>query len=386
MSFPLRSRASWLLIPVFGSLLAASACSPSVTPPAGSGGSGGAPVTSGGGSPAVGGSPATGGSGTGGVPAVGGAPASGGNGGSSGGTPGTGGDAGSGGASGLTLVEPIMRSATSYVLEFGNTKFEVDPTQGARVVTYSLGGTNLLSPLAETAEEALNGGSTFWLSPQSAWDWPPIAAIDRDAYTPTVTGTTIDLVGPSATIETSTVHIEKSFSADLAAGAVDLTYSIHNDGAAVAPYAPWEVTRLDRGGLTFWPGAKATAGTVRWEFEPTSMDGVYWWDDSASSGMENNKVSSDGEEGWVAHVVGDILFVKTWTPVATADIAPDHGEVELYLGAGYIELEVQGPQTDIAVAGTTSFAVRWYVQPLPAQTDVSVGSAALLAAARALAP
>jgi hypothetical protein len=322
---------------------------------------------------------------------VGGAPASGGTGGSSGGSSGSGGgDSGGSGGGGLTLVEPVMRSATSYVLEFGNTKFEVDPTQGARVVAFSMGTVNLLSPLMDTTDSppALNGGSTFWLSPQSAWNWPPIAAVDRDAYEVTVNGNTIDLVGSSATIETSTVHIEKSFTANLSAGCVDLSYEIHNEGAAVAPYAPWEVSRLDRGGLSFWPGVQATAGTVRWEFEPTAIDGVLWWDDAASAAasLTNNKVSADGEEGWAAHVAEGLLFVKTWTPVAVGDIAPDHGEVELYLGNGYIELEVQGPQADIPAAGSTSFAVRWYVQPLPAGTDVSVGSAALLAAARALVP
>src|SRR6187551_292958 len=172
-----------LLVPALGFSLYASGCSPAA-PPTASGGSG--PLPSGGGE-GVGGAPATGGASSGGTLGSGGAaPTGGAGGGSSGGTPGSGGEVGSGGATALTLVEPIERSATEFVLEFGDTKFVVDPTQGARVVTFSLAGTNLLVPTALSTGDpvVLNGGSTFWLSPQAAWgDWPPVAEIDSDAYT-----------------------------------------------------------------------------------------------------------------------------------------------------------------------------------------------------------
>ncbi len=378
-----------LWVPTLVLVAHAYACSPTV-PPAGTGGSGGVLGSSGGGPGSGGGSPA-GGAASGGAPSSGGAAPAGGAGGASGGTLGSGGGVGSGGGAPLTLVEPIMRSTSSYMLEFGDTKFEVDPTRGARIVAFSLGGTNMLVQTALSTGDpvVLNGGSTFWLSPQASWgDWPPVEEIDSEPYTATVTGSTIDVVGTTATVGSTMVHIEKSFTADLTAGAVDLTYEIHNDGSSVASYAPWEVSRLPRGGLTFWPGAKAPDAGARWEFEPTAIEGVYWWDDSASaaSSLEDDKVSSDGEQGWVAHVDGSLLFVKTWTPVAAADIALDHGEVELYLGDGYIELEVQGPLSDIAAAGSSTFAVRWYVRTLAEGTDVSVGSADLLAAVDALVP
>jgi len=372
-----------LFLPALGLLLGAPACSSS--PPAtGSGGalgSGGAATTGGG--PGSGGA-STGGSASGGAPGTGGTLGSGG---ASGGGVGTGGEVGSGGSAGLSLVLPIEESATSYRLEFGSYRFVVDPTQGARVTEFSLGGTDLIIPVFE-AGEALSGGSTFWTSPQADWSWPPIEAIDRSAYTPTVTGSTIDLLGGTGTVGTSTVHVEKSFTADLSAEAVDLVYEIHNEGSGAASLAPWEVSRLARGGLTFWPGAKAPGAGIRWDFEPTLLEGVYWWDDAATAAADllDHKVSSDGEEGWVAHVDGDLLFVKTWTPVATADIALDHGEVELYLGDGFIELEVQGPLAAIPAAGSSTFNVRWTVRTLPVGTDVSVGSAALLAAVDALVP
>jgi len=377
---------------LMGGLLLGPACDPS-PPPVGTGGGVGTGGTSGiggaGAQPGTGGTLASGGAvGTGGATTSGGATSTGGGGGATGGQSATGGAGGGSGGAGLTLVEPIERSAGSFVLEFGDYLFEVDPTRGARIVTFSLAGTNLLSPTMLTTGDpvVLNGGSTFWLSPQASWnDWPPVPEIDEDPYEATVAGSTIQVVSAGATVGSAMVHIEKSFSADLAAEAVDIVYEIHNDGAAPATFAPWEISRLARGGMTFWPGGPPPDAGARFDFQPTLVNGVYFWDDSASSAVDD-KVSSDGEQGWVAHVDGDLIFVKSWTPVAAADIALNHGEVELYLGDGFIEMEVQGPEGEIAAAGTSTFAVRWYVRPVPVGTDVSVGSADLLALVDAILP
>lgn len=365
----------------------ASACGGTPTPPVGTGGtgSGGGPAASGG--AGSGGAPASGGVvGSGGAPSSGGAPATGGASttGGSGGQAATGGGS-TGGGSGLTLVEPIERSDSSFVLEFGDYLFEVDPTQGARVVTFSLAGTNLLRPVMLTGDPMwLTGGATFWLSPQVAWNWPPVPEIDQEPYEAMVVGSTIEVVGASATVDSSPVHVEKSFAADLTGEGVIIVYEIHNEATTPVSYAPWEISRHARGGMTFWPGARAPDAAAEWEFEPTLVEGVYYWDDSVSAASDV-KISADGE-GWVAHVEGDLLFVKSWTPVPAEDIALLQGEVELYLGDGFVEVEVQGPYGEIAAAAASSFEITWYVRALPEGTDVSVGSADLLAAVDAVLP
>lgn len=348
----------------------------------GNGGSGGL----GSGGLGSGGSAETGGAGTGGASDSGGASsggaATGGEG--SGGTLGTGGE-GTGGM--LTLIEPVERGADSYVLEFGNTFFEVDPTQGARIVSFSHAGTNLLRPteLVSAGEPFLNGGSTFWLSPQTAWDadpesdWPPPPVIDADPYAVTLVENAITAKSGTATIGMGAqFSVEKRFAADLAAEGIDITYTITNEGEMTASYAPWEVSRHGRGGLTFWPGAEVETG----EFTlGAPQDGVIWWDDSSSSAT--GKVFSDGSEGWIAHVEGGVLLVKVWADHSA--LAPTHGEVELYLGDGYIEIEEHGPYGSIASSGSTPWNIRWYVRPLDASVDIAPGSAALLEMARALA-
>lgn len=319
----------------------------------------------------------------------GGAPNSGGETNMSGGGPGTGGDGsggdgpaaggqGSGGGDGLTLVEPIMRSASSYVLEFGSYSFEVDPTQGARIVEFSLGGTNLLSPLE--AGDFLNGGSTFWVAPQEPdWGWPPPEEMDSGAYTPALDGTTIVTESAASSINDNAISVIKSFSANLTEEAVDIVYEVENGGPAAAQHAPWEISRLARSGTTYWPKGSDTCGGNG--ITPTETDGVYFWKDAAQgSGLTNNKISCDGAEGWMAHLAGNLLFVKKWADVPTANQHSVDKEIQLYLGSDYIEAEMRGPFASIASGASTTWNVTWYVRPAPAETT----DAALIAAARAI--
>ena len=302
---------------------------------------------------------------------------------SDGGAPAAGG-ASTGGTESLEL--PIERAEDNYVLEFGETLFAVDPTRGARIVQFAYAGSNLLLPVELMEGPFLNGGSTLWLSPQTAWDadpetdWPPPEAIDTAPYAASVEGEAIVTIGEPATLGDFEFSVTKRFAADLAAQAIDITYTMINEGTAAASFAPWEVSRHVRGGLTFWPGTEVESG----EFPlGAPIDGVIWWDDSVATETDMGKVFSDGSEGWLAHVQGDLLLVKTWTD--STMLPPAHGEIELFLGDGYIEIEEHGPYGEVQPEEQSPWNIRWMVRPLDAEVDTSVGSEDLLRLARELA-
>lgn len=298
----------------------------------------------------------------------------------------TGGATGGAGGMGSMLDGPIERGEL-LVLEFSPLYFEVDPSSGARISALRLNGSELLT---DAKVNAVNWGSTFWTSPQSDWGWPPPTAVDSDTYTPTVGESSFTAVGLQANFAGKTVAIEKKFAADFARAAVVITYTTRNTGGAPFNVAPWEVTRVAQGGLTFFP-----TGDI--QFTPGGSNplpvfasaNVTWFNGAAHPpDGQQKKMNADGKEGWVAHVAGDLLFLKTFADVPSSAQAPGEGEVEIFAQTasegGYVEVENQGSYAEIPPGGSSTYEVTWIVRELPSGVTAEVGSAALLDFVRSL--
>ena len=343
---------------------------------AGTGGSGG---TTGGGA----GTSASGGSaGTGGSSAMAGSTSSGGapSGGMAG-SLGSGGAAAGNGGGGMpaTLVTPINRSSTSYVLEFGDTYFEVNPMMGARVTNVHLkGGSNLLG-----AGMGDNMGSTFWPSPQANWTWPPtdsasITNINDKPYTPSNDDTSMTFVGMAAT--DVGISVTKKFAADLANEAVVATYTMIGSASGKSA-APWEITRFAQTGVTFFKSG-GTVSSVKPMAQnmdqPTTMDaaGCTWLKSPgtfASASSKDQLLTVNGAGGWLAHADGTWVVVKKFTATPANMIATGEGEIDIYMNnpgntsnsIPYMEVEEQGPYGAVAQNMNVNWTVTWFVRPLP---------------------
>ncbi len=280
------------------------------------------------------------------------------------------------------LVLPILRG-NRYTLEFEDTIFQV-VAAGGQVVNFSIQGKNILWLSADAPSACPSCyGSTLWTSPQSAWNWPPITAIDSDLYTASVAGNTITLVSPVNTSGGPKISVTKKFTPNLSARAIDIEYSVKNAGNVSVSLAPWEVTRLAAGGLSFFPisGSPYSSTTLT----PSLIKENVAWIDLGVNPAGNNKLFADGNQSYWAHTDGSFLFVKSWADVATSAQATGEGEVEFYDGDTYVELENQGSYGPLAPGATRTFDVRWSLRTLqPGQARVT-GDAELLAAANALA-
>jgi hypothetical protein len=334
------------------------------------GGSGGSPSAAGSGgvAPAAGGSLGSGGS-------IGGTASNAGSAGVNGGAPGAGGSAGSA-ASPIVPVE--APSAGLFRFTAGDLILEVDPKTGGRVSKYSLAGADMIMT---KATDATTWGSVFWTSPRlKTWspEWPPPAAIDNGAYTASISGSHLMLTGMADA--TLGVSMAKDYSADSASGWVTINYTINSSKAQKA--APWEVSRVPRGGIAFFPlGSSVTAGPLT----ITQSNGMVWFDDGpkTATSPDGSKLVADGKDGWEAYAFGGTLFLKRFTDQPTsAQVPSPEGEICLYPGATWVEFEVQGPYTSIAAAGNLSWKVQWRLVKIPSSVTVSVGSASLVAFAQ----
>lgn len=294
---------------------------------------------------------------------------------------------GSGGGGNVELKMPIERNG-KYVLEFGDVLFEVDPAVGARVITFSFKGTNAITHDASSDVDGhISYGSTFWPSPQSAWaggKWPPIPEIDNQAYTPSVDGNSIVMTQSMSPSSANKLSVVKRFTPVLNAQAVDVQYTLSNKDSAAASWAPWEITRVPSGGLTFFTTGTnvvqlATSDALAPAGRTMNQGGVTWYKNMSG---DKGKYSADCLEGWLAHASSSLLLVKRFMDVPVAQQAPGEGDCEFYAGNGYVELENQGAYGSLPANGSVSWTVRWYIRNLSDPSIATVGNAAIVTMVR----
>jgi hypothetical protein len=367
----------------------------------GSIGTGGGTTTTGG--TATGGGSTTGGSATGGGTTTTGGVATGGTANTGGGATGgaaTGG-AGTGGSSACAAATITKVSSSDYQLKVCNLTLDVNPQVGARVTKLTLTPsgsstpTNILQPYACTG--AYNGndscnssGITFWTSPQSAWpggSWPPVAAIDGNAYTVTDEGgTSGHLVLTGTADSTQGVTVTKDFSADGATGWITATYTMKASKAIQV--APWQIARVPRGGLVFFPCTTTAITSPNTTWTMTQGSSYDWIDDknqTSVSSSDGSKYVVDGAavQGQTYTLLGyalngNLLLFKFPNVAQGSFATTNEADIEVYPGSGYIELEAQGAYTSLAANGTSTWTIQWRVVPIDSGVTVGANSSSLI--------
>jgi len=258
-----------------------------------------------------------------------------------------------------------------FCLEFGTTRFCVDPKLGGRITEFGTGGENVLCSVDDLGDWT-NGGSTFWTSPQSAWGWPPNPKLDREPYAAEldVAAARLTLLSPRFEVGGSTLTLSKRFWPDLEREAVVIEYVVHNHGPTIS-LAGWEVSRVPAAGQTFFAGNAAHAlGGLPTPRITTDASGWIWMDHATQP--SEAKLGADATRGFVAYVTPQLLFLKTFVDHPAESAAPNEAEVELYVKPGrYVEIEQQGPLREIALGQELSYRVDWYIRGLAPKTSAS---------------
>ena len=267
----------------------------------------------------------------------------------------------------------------NQLIEFGPYGLEVDPSDGGRIVGFSLDGRSVVVPQGESPEAY---GSSFWPSPQGDWRWPPPLEWDRRAWKVSVENRSLIL--ESGTNAKLGLSARQRFTADLTHGAVTIEFIMTNRGATPRRVAPWQNTRVRPRGLTFYPSSEPTLPESSLKLEP--VQGIIWFSHDPAAFKESKKSYSDGQEGWVAQVDGDLVFVKVFPDVPREAIAPQEGEVVLYVHEGglFVEVEQQGPYVELAPGASSTWPLHWLVRKLPPGMAIRPGNAQLTEFVRGL--
>ena len=275
------------------------------------------------------------------------------------------------------LLHPIKRtnedSVETFLLELRSeesvTCFGCTAKGGGLITTFSLDGVNIL------ADERVGPmyGSTFWTSPQSDWEWPPPEEIDNDNYKVEVNEEQPCITLTSQVAKSLDVQVIKRFKPVLDRQAIALEYEIRNSGSTPRRFAPWEISRVLPGGLTFYPTGDGNITYGPCEPLPTStQNGITWFHHTKEHVTGQHKLFADGKQGWIAHVSGNLIFIKTFEDTTPDVAAPGEGEIEIYATPEYEEVEQQGAFSEIAPGQSTIWTVNWYLRKL--QEDIRIGS------------
>ena len=282
-----------------------------------------------------------------------------------------------------TPAAPVIPTTLGsvYRWRFGDASFEVDAEHGAHITAFRIGERNILIG-PETSP--INYGSTFWTSPQSDWNWPPPPELDSAPFS--VSGEGADLVFEGPPMPATGLAIRKRFRADPDRETVSVEYGIHNTSDQERTVAPWEISRVPTGGLTFFPLGKGIES--RSTLASRELAQVAWFTYDPEPITDHQKLFAHGGEGWVAHAdpARGILLLKTFPQIAPEDQAPGEAEIELYADPKhtYVEIEQQGAYRPIAPGAEVKWTVVWRLRRLPTAIKLVAGNKDLMALVRAL--
>jgi hypothetical protein len=274
---------------------------------------------------------------------------------------------------------PLKYSQTEHkinVLRLPKKVLLVDQNYGARIVSLKYHGMELLSPYQVNEE---NFGSTFWTSPQSDWGWPPIATLDKRAYSMNLNETELQFY--SSPDKKSGFQVGKYFKLGKADSSFLITYIIKNTSDEEKPVGPWEITRRIAGGISFFPASSDTSVMKKSTLPGVTVkDNIVWFRYDSSKIVADSKLFAYASEGWLANVKDSILFLKSFSDIPDSQVPPTQGEIEIYANKEkqYVELENHGEYTSLLPGDSLTYNMKWVIKTIPAGVDKTVGSPSLV--------
>jgi hypothetical protein len=169
--------------------------------------------------------------------------------------------------------------------------------------------------------------------------------------------------------------MRKSMQLNLAPDAPVLTiqHSLTNAGLWPVECAPWAITQLRLGGLAIIPQQVGVPAAqllpdrrmTIWNYTRLQDPRLHLGDDfillEAASRLPPCKIGVSNPQGWLAYLLGEVLFVKRFDPQPQLP-HPDSGcDTEVYCNDQFIELETLGVLQVMQPGQTVTHTETWQV-------------------------
>ena len=267
-----------------------------------------------------------------------------------------------------------------YVLSVQDLSMTVDAGHGGKILSFKLGEQEVLAQNPAAAPQpAPQGegqprrrffnpnsyGSTFWTSPQAEWNWPPVPEYDNLPYTAEIKDGPVkvaDVILPALFLQGQVskygYRVCKAFTVDPSDLAFVITYSIVNESGETRKIAPWQISRVPNGGFLEFD-AKPEGVTPADLMKVTFAEGLATLEVDVAD--HNRKINVDGK-GWLNFRDKGLVLTQRFPDIAQEAAAPGEAEIQVYIDArkSFVEIEAQGPYTDLKPGANLDWTVRWY--------------------------
>ena len=268
-----------------------------------------------------------------------------------------------------------------YVLSVQDLSMTVDAGHGGKILSFKLGEQEVLAQNPAAAPQPAQPGegqprrrffnpnsygSTFWTSPQVEWNWPPVPEYDNLPYTAEIKDGPVkvaDVILPALFLEGQVskygYRVCKAFTVDPSDLAFVITYSIVNESGETRKIAPWQISRVPNGGFLEFD-AKPEGVTPADLMKVTFAEGLATLE--ADVADQNRKINVDGK-GWLNFRDKGLVLTQRFPDIAQDAAAPGEAEIQVYIDArkSFVEIEAQGPYTELKPGEKLDWTVRWYL-------------------------
>ena len=186
-------------------------------------------------------------------------------------------------------------------------------------------------------------------------------------------------------IQTQSGRIMKTLGVTLADNDSHVTvrHTARNDGDEPIQIASWALSVMNPGGIEIIPQPPLgmhprdllpNRGIVLWPYtdltDPRWHLGRDFFTLRQSEGFPPTKLGLAHREKWVAYVLGDSLFIKTFDHV-TGAVYPDGGcNFETFTNDEMLEIESLSPLAALAPGESVSHTENWYLFPIAGEIQI----------------
>lgn len=285
--------------------------------------------------------------------------------------------------------EVIPHAGWNRNLRLSNDHAEVIVTLdvGPRILSYKRkGGDNVFKNYdeqlgcSEEAEFKIRGGHRFWIAPE---DEVLSYHQDNSPVDYRIEEFTEEIVIDS--LQTQCGQIMKTLGVALADNDSHVTvrHTARNDGEEPIQIASWGLSVMKPGGIEIIPQPPMgrhpqdllpNRGIVLWPYtdltDPRWHLGRSFFTLRQSEGFPPTKLGLSHREKWIAYVIEDTIFLKTFDHVLGA-VYPDGGcNFETFSNSEMLEIESLSPLASLAPGESVSHTENWYLFEIAGEAQI----------------